>query len=256
MPAPERAQEAHYPFTLNTHVAVRSSRAELADGSIRKRGASTPALLNDGVADQPVDELRHRAHRHTPAAADVDRLELTTGHQLVDGRSSDRQPAGGLFGRHEQLVAGGEGLVHEGLRADSHSAGPSVVTRRTGSGVISTTAAWVAKHLPAGSRLEEKSLREGDDSCAAHASAQAELRMRIAWRHPTPSLWHTRSTTSPVWPQPMQCQMPSSRFSCKEGERSKWPWEASRATPSRLWRARAASMVARCRVVRDGTDVG
>jgi hypothetical protein len=41
---------------------------------------STPALLNDGVADQLADEQRQRAHRHTPATADVDRLELTTGH--------------------------------------------------------------------------------------------------------------------------------------------------------------------------------
>ena len=44
---------------------------------------SPSTSLDDGVADQPVDEQRQRAHRHTPAAADVDRLELTTGHQLV-----------------------------------------------------------------------------------------------------------------------------------------------------------------------------
>ena len=61
--------------------------------------------------------------------------------------------------------------------------------------------------------------------------------------------------TRAVWPQPMQRQMPSSGCSCKEGERSKWPWEASRATSSRLWSARAASMVARCPVVRDDNDV-
>src|ERR1039458_5788778 len=102
---------------------------------------SPSTSLNDGVADQPVDEQRQRANRHTPAAADVDRLELTTGHELVDGRSSDRQSAGGLFWRHEQQVVGDEGLVHEGLRTDSHSAGPSAVTRRAGPGVILTAAA-------------------------------------------------------------------------------------------------------------------
>jgi len=42
----------------------------------------------------------------------------------------------------------------------------------------------------------------------------------------------------------------------QRGERSKWPWEASRTTSSRLWRARAGSMVAGCRVVRGDTDVG
>ena len=74
------------------------------------------------------------------------------------------------------------------------------------------------------------------------------------WRHPKPLLWHTQSTTAAVWPQPRKCQTPSSRCSCKEGERSKWSWEASRATSSRLWRALAASMVARCWVVRDDND--
>ncbi len=140
------------------------------------------ASINGDVADQPVDKRRQRAHRHTPAATDVDRLELTTGHQLVDGRPSDRQSAGGLFWRHEQQVIGDAGLVHEDLCTDSHSAGPSAVTRMAGSAVISTTPAWVAKHLPAGSRLEEESLREGDDSCAAHArpSMRPESRMWIA----------------------------------------------------------------------------
>ena len=56
------------------------------------------ASINGDVADQPVDKQRKRAHRHTPAPADVDRLQLTTGHQLVDGRPSDRQSAGGLSG--------------------------------------------------------------------------------------------------------------------------------------------------------------
>ena len=56
---------------------------------------------------------------------------------------------------------------------------------------------------------------------------------RSRWCRPTPSLWYTHSTTSLVWPQPKQYRMPSSRCSCKEGERSKWPWEASRATTSR-----------------------
>jgi hypothetical protein len=40
---------------------------------------STSLNGDGGAADQPVDEQRQRAHRHTPAAADVDRLELTTG---------------------------------------------------------------------------------------------------------------------------------------------------------------------------------
>jgi hypothetical protein len=51
-----------------------------------------------------------------------------------------------------------------------------------GPGVISIATVRVAKYLPAGSRLEEESLREGDDSCAAHArpSMRPESRMRIA----------------------------------------------------------------------------
>ena len=71
---------------------------------------------------------------------------------------------------------------YEDLRTDSHSAGPSAVTRMAGPGVISIATVRVAKYLPAGSRLEEESLREGDDSCAAHArpSMRPESRMWIA----------------------------------------------------------------------------
>jgi len=57
----------------------------------------------------------------------------------------------------------------------------------------------VSREVPSrGSRLEEVSLREGDDSCSAHArpSTRPESRKWIAWRHRTASLWHTRSTTS------------------------------------------------------------
>jgi hypothetical protein len=103
---------------------------------------------------------------------------------------------------------------------------------------------------------KKPSERRADDSDVVQArlSAQPESRMRIAWRHPTPSVWHTHSTTSPFRPQPKQCQKPSSMYSLREGERSKWPWEgngqrtmvdpevryrstpARRATSIKVWR--------------------
>ncbi len=101
---------------------------------------SPSAWLDGDLGDQPVDEQRQRANGHTPAAADVDRLELTTRHELVNCGSSDRPAAGGLFGCYEQLVVGDQGLTHEGLLPDSHSAGPSAVTRSAGSGMVWTAA--------------------------------------------------------------------------------------------------------------------
>jgi hypothetical protein len=47
MPAPERAQESHYAFTLNTHVAVRSSRVGACGWQHQEEGS-----LNTGVAQR------------------------------------------------------------------------------------------------------------------------------------------------------------------------------------------------------------
>ena len=109
------------------------ARQRPRDGRAMDEAFESPSALLDGdVAEQVADKRRQRTNRHTPAAADVDRLELTTRHELVDRGSPDRQPAGGLLGCHEQLVVDDEGLIHEGLLPDSHSAGPSVVTRCAG----------------------------------------------------------------------------------------------------------------------------
>jgi hypothetical protein len=124
-------------------------------------------------------------------------------------------------------------------------------------------------------RPEERSgwTGAGSDAARAHErAASIEDADRLA-PSPTFALAHPLDDVS-VWPQPKQCQTPSSRCSRKEGERSKLPWEGSgqrtmtdpevlqrlvsarRTTSPRLWSARAASMVAGCRGARDDTDVG
>jgi len=180
---------------------------------------SPSTSLDDGVADQPVDEQRQRAHRHTPAAADVDRLELTTGHQLVDGRSSDRQSAGGSSGGHEQLVAA---VKDSFMRASARTV--TVLarrrsTRRAGSGVILDNR-WVSREVPSRRESACRKVPTGGRRfvCGPRALERAaRSRMRIAWHHPTASPRHTRSTTSPVWPQPQQCRMPFVEMQLQRG---------------------------------------
>jgi len=156
------------------------------------------------VADQPVNKRRQRAHRHTPAATDVDR---GSHHwpSARDGRPST-DSCGGSSGVTRQQVIGDAGLV---MRTSARTV--TVLARQRsprnglGQGFISNSRGVRSRSTFRGSRLEEVSLREGDDPLrptrrVSAAAPSRDVESPDAILHLRPL--HTPLDEITVWPQP------------------------------------------------------
>jgi hypothetical protein len=56
--------------------------------------------------ESPVDEVDEGGDRYPAQAADVDRVDLAGGEQLVEQASSDAEPARGLLDGQQKAVVG------------------------------------------------------------------------------------------------------------------------------------------------------